>query len=904
MITSSHLGARSVSKLLLALAAVISLEAASAAPKTRLLVDLSSKPASWGLSAFDLCILRVDADVNLEAAHALGNKCLARVPLFEVPTNSPAALRAQQLGVPLLDGSARGISRLDATHPRWTSVVVHELVETAAERSFDGVVLCGLETISQDAERAAVLRVLTLIKATYPDKMLFMEGGFDLLSEARRHLDGILFMEGSGEQEKRRLERRLQESARLGVQSYVVAFADPEQPGEIAPRTERLRELGSVPFFTTQALEGVNLGPLQEITRRVLVLHSGAARESFTARVLHGSLEWLGYQVIYEDAGNASAANLLPAHVGVNAVILDESLKLSAERQKNLADLIVRLRGQNLPFLLTGQPWQKEADWAAVAASLGLQGSGKKIAKPESAAIHQVETTWLMERGSVTARTQGMQDLRAPAESRVALSVKADGSVYDQVFLTSWGGMWLDPLASQLGSQINPLPFLENWLASQPMAPVADTTSLDGQRLLVTQVTAEGFAETSSLPGLPLAAEVLCEDVLRRYALPMTVSVCEGDVRGWTPGHEVRNALRHEEAARAIFGLGHVEAASYSFSRPATWTGNEPVSGTLNASAPAGKRGMEREVAGSLAYIHREFLPAGRGVALMNWPLGTEPTKEAVAFSRSMGVENIETVSQPVNAGRATALPMRSWGRDDHFQTLFTTSRKGKTLDAQSAITEALRTGQNRWLSPVQVSLNFQDAASESTLHQVKKLLDWCASQPLQAITAGQYARLSRDAARTRVFQTGPSRWIIVNNGHARTLRLPISAGVPDLPRCTGVAGFVQQGDQVYIHTLGLRRTELVLRSDPTRDHLRLASSSASVHYLESASSRALLQVSHSRPVEMTFAGMMPGSICQMIANGQPEYLMADTSGRIEFTVPAQATVQLRILPAHQSAMR
>jgi hypothetical protein len=54
----------------------------------------------------------------------------------------------------------------------------------------------------------------------------------------------------------------------------------------------------------------------------------------------------------------------------------------------------------------------------------------------------------------------------------------------------------------------------------------------------------------------------------------------------------------------------------------------------------------------------------------------------------------------------------------------------------------------------------------------------------------------------------------------------------------------------------------------------------------------------------MTFAGMMPGSICQMIANGQPDYLMADTSGRIEFTVPAQATVQLRILPAHQSAMR
>ena len=54
----------------------------------------------------------------------------------------------------------------------------------------------------------------------------------------------------------------------------------------------------------------------------------------------------------------------------------------------------------------------------------------------------------------------------------------------------------------------------------------------------------------------------------------------------------------------------------------------------------------------------------------------------------------------------------------------------------------------------------------------------------------------------------------------------------------------------------------------------------------------------------MTFEGILPGTMCQMIANGAPDYLMADTEGRIEFTVPSQATIQLRILPTHQSAMR
>jgi hypothetical protein len=96
----------------------------------------------------------------------------------------------------------------------------------------------------------------------------------------------------------------------------------------------------------------------------------------------------------------------------------------------------------------------------------------------------------------------------------------------------------------------------------------------------------------------------------------------------------------------------------------------------------------------------------------------------------------------------------------------------------------------------------------------------------------------------------------------------------------------------------------LIMRDKPTLDHLRLTSSSSSVRYLESASSRALLQVSNARPVELNFHGIAPGSIIQMIANGKPDYLMADTRGSIDFIVPGQSTVQLRILPAHQSVMR
>lgn len=893
----------------LSVISAISLSFAVAAPQTRLLLDLSERPEPLGLSAFDLCILRVDAKVDLEAAHALGNKCLARVPLFEVAADSPAAILAQKLDVPLLEGSAQGYFRLDATHPRWAQVVVHELVETAAERGFNGVVLSGLETISQDAERAAVLAVLPLLKAAYPDKQVFLEGGYSLLHEARRYLDGILFMESkdADKDDLIRDERKVREATRQGVQPYYVGYGQPGSTADLAARASRIRELGGVPFFTTQELAGVNLGPLQETVRRVLVLHSGAAQESYTARVLHGSLEWLGYQIIYHDASLESSSAWLPEHISINAVILDQSLSLNQERQTSLVSLVSGLRNENVPLLITGQPWESATDWNRVTQILDLKGTGKSIAKAGETVVHQVESTLIMNRGSTSPRTTGLREVRAAAEgSQILLATRTAGTVCHQIFLSAWGGFWLDPLAVDAGPQLDPLPFLERFLATQAVSPVVDTTSLDGQRLLITHIEADGFAETSDQPGLPLAAEVMLEKVIDKYSLPMTVAVCEGDVRGWTPGLDARQSMRLQQAARSIFALPSVEAASGGLSRPTSWQGGKPLGGTLNSSAGSTPLILEREVAGSLAFLHHQMLNTDRAMGLMSWPQDSFPSREAVAFSRDMGVENLILQTQTTLTGRTPALPPRSWGLGTHFSTIMTRSPLSQgTPEVEAFISEARRTGQDRWLSPVQLSLSFRDAARSASLRQVERLLDWCASQPLQAVTAGHYARMMRDAARTRVFQTGPNRWIIVNEGYARTLRLPVSAGVPDLARCTGVVGFVRQGDQIYIHTLGLRRTGLVMRTEAEPDYLRLASSSASVRYLEAGSRRALLQVAHTRPVEFAFEGMKPGTMCQMLANGLPEYHMADTRGRIEFIVPGQSTVHLRVLPeTPRAAMR
>ena len=266
---------------------------ASAVNPVRLMVDLSPTPDAVMLSAFDLCIVDAAAKVDLEDQQTLGNKMLARMNVFEVEEHSVAAGAAQSVGVPLLEATRQGFVRLDATHPNWVPLVVHRIVQAAAERGFDGFVLTGLETVSHDAERAACLQALAQLDKAYPDKQLVIEDALDLVPEAHRYLEGVLMLD-SNETAPRR-EQRIREVKRLGVSPLVVEYipADLSQ-SEMVQRTQRYRSMGAVPFFTTPSLNGTHLGPLQEVTRRIMVIHSGSARETFAAKVFQGSLEWLG----------------------------------------------------------------------------------------------------------------------------------------------------------------------------------------------------------------------------------------------------------------------------------------------------------------------------------------------------------------------------------------------------------------------------------------------------------------------------------------------------------------------------------------------------------------------------------------------------------------------------------
>jgi len=135
-------------------------------------------------------------------------------------------------------------------------------------------------------------------------------------------------------------------------------------------------------------------------------------------------------------------------------------------------------------------------------------------------------------------------------------------------------------------------------------------------------------------------------------------------------------------------------------------------------------------------------------------------------------------------------------------------------------------------------------------------------------------------------------------------LRLDPAAGVPDMGRSSGIAGYAVIAGQLYIHTMGRERTELVMRPNPSGNTLHLASAGGSLEILEMTARRATVRVRDWHPVTVVFAGLPARSACLVRTDSTNQQLQADAKGRLELVLPAGAIASLQPQPPIHAALR
>jgi polysaccharide biosynthesis protein PelA len=897
---SSHTPLRQISKssqllrklLLGAVFSTAGLMAADLSSVRHLYLDQSLRPDPRSVAAFDLSVLHPQAKVDMEPGHALGNRYLALLDIVHYQTGTRAAMLAAERLMASKPSATDPRGRLaDLAHPEWIPWVVESLADPAAKKGFDGFVLSLGGEASSPASREALLKLAATLRQRFPDKRLLLDLRSGLGSEAVRVADGFLAL-GVYTRESRtggldwtpiaevqRLTRHIRSVQMQGMRVFAVDYAPAKDRSAAREAAQRLTSIGALPFITTPAMSGVNLGPLEEISRRVLVLHgwdakhtgqaAPAAESTATALFMRPALEWLGCEL---DFCSANGPDFLPASLDFSAVVLDSGLVLNDAQQRSLAAWLPSLRAKKIPLLLTSMPFTDETARQQALLHLDLGGSAKPVSRLVKASVAGIDSTLIGAGSRIQGRALGFLNLTAPTDSRVVLAIRGEDALdtehrFDQAFLATWGGACIDPMLGTTGPQVDLPAFLAAWLGSDRSAPVPDTTTRDGRRVFYSHIESTGFSTPSTLPGFPLCAEVMRDRILDRYLLPVTVSVCEADLRCWFPGQQGEAALRLEHTARSIFEMLQVQAASNSFTRPSTWTAGTDIAAKLNDRAQTARHDMEREIAGSMNYIHRRLLPVGKDVNLMLWPQNAAPTPEALRFCESMSIENLPAA--PIGTPAAV-------------------------LDSKSVR-----------LEPVAVRSRFENVRTEQGIATLEKNLDACAAAPLHAMTAAAYAASVRDARHTRILRAAENHWIILNQGECRTLRLPASVGVPDMTRCIGVSGFNTHAGQLYIHTLGGARTELVLTREKAARHIHLVESSAPVEFMDLSSRRATFHVRDLRPVEVVFGGFEPRGQCAYLENGRPYTVNADANGIVRLELVCRATVSIQSLPPSvEAAMR
>jgi hypothetical protein len=373
---------------------------------------------------------------------------------------------------------------------------------------------------------------------------------------------------------------------------------------------------------------------------------------------------------------------------------------------------------------------------------------------------------------------------------------------------------------------INPFEFFRKALRLEN-SPVADTTTENGVRLLLSHIDADGFESRVERPGGPLAVAELRERILKKYRIPTTYSVITSTLGDH--GLNLQQAPVLQAEAREIFSLPWIEAGSHTFSHPFYWQNTETAKQGYNAQylpIPGYSFNLDAEIGGSAAFIDKYLLPFGKKTKLLQWSGDCTPGPEALSASYSASLGNINGGDTLITESNKSVTAVAPLGVDkggwfqvfapNQNENMYTNLWTGPFYGYRRVIETFKLTDSPRRLKPINIYYHTYSVTKEASRRALEDVYDWTLAQKPYAIFTSEYVNKVLDFNRTVVTRSN-NGWLIRNKGDLRQMRVPISAGYPDLLASRGVIGFSDHNDQRYIHLAPGGEAFLAMTSTPPR---------------------------------------------------------------------------------------
>lgn len=831
---------------------------------------------------------------------------------------------------------------LDQSQPGWPSFFAEQVIKPLWDAGYRGFFLDTLDSYQlvarTEADRArqeaGLVAVIRELRKRYPEARLIFNRGFEILPQV--HPDAFAVAAESifqGWSQARKSYQPVPAADRewlLGQLGRVkqeyklpVLAIDYVPPGkrDLARETAaRIRELGFIPWVSNPELDMLGVGEIEVMPRKVLMIQNGADSEYDlinTQGLRFGTmpLNYLGYTVEYLDARQPLPAYPLAGRYAGVAVWLD---KPTGKEGKSLAAWLEKQVAAGVPVALLGEMDFLLAGGAAK--RLGLKYSTPPIGRAPLR-ITRRESIARFEVDPVQERQTFFSLQAIGGKPLLTLTDDRDNS-QEAVAITPWGGYAINPhvLVDRLGVQrnkegegdggknvrwvINPIEFMRQAL-KLPDMPVPDVTTESGRRLLMVHMDGDGFASKAEFPGAPYAAEVLRDRILKKYPLPATISVIQGEIapNGMYPA--LSSTL--EKIARSIFAMPQVEIASHSFSHPFSWemasqknkTGDE----SYHLSIPGYIFDLQSEIPGSIRYIESRLAPPGKRVKVFLWTGNCNAGADALELTERSGVLNMndgDTLITRSNPSLALVAPL-GVAKKGRFQVyapnqnenVYTNNWTGPFYGYERVIETFELTGAPFRLKPIDIYFHTYSASKPASLNALDKVFRWALEQETTPVQASDYIRKVLDFNHLVVARS-PDGWRVRGAENLRELRAPAALGQPDLGASRAVAGFNRHGDNLYLH-LADSEADIRLRPDAA-DTPYLVSANARVERMTRASAAG------SSTLSLTLRGQVPlkftltmDARCAVRADGHPIKAVSKGNGVGHFSIRNHAIEELRV---------
>ncbi len=693
-----------------------------------------------------------------------------------------------------------------------------------------------------EKQQKALIEFVHKLHQKYPKSKIIINRGFEILDKIHNDIDGVVaesLLKRYNHDKKEYIDvpkadrewllGRFKEAKKLKLDVISIEYSD-QNKTERLKIAKAVKKLGVIPYVTDGLLQDQGECAVERVRRDVLILFNQSIFKDNNAvysdvhLLAAMPLEYLGYVPILYDIANQE----LPPNIDdrYHAIIVwsdgktKNNEKLYAWSQKAKAQGVKILFLNNFGFTPTRER---------------LQSFGIEREKNQNRLLDPTKISYQAgyQAYEIPASIDFEEELLHPKQSKKILSVEyKNGQESSPLAITPWGGYargnaFLLSIEHESFWTVDPFKFFKEALALDTI-PLPDPTTEAGRRILFVHVDGDGFMEVVRTDPSLLSTEYLIDKIYKKYPIPQTVSLIEGEVS--PEGLYPKLSPKMQKIARELYQIPWIEPASHTLSHPFFWGEADEQFKTKQQAQHHKVAKVKRQVEEGHGHGHlpipnypkfnlkREtidsvdfalsFAPQSKQKErVLFWSGDCLPTRIVLAYTERNGIVAMNGGDTTIKRSTPWLSHVAPYGlqREDYWQiytgqqneNVYTNDWLGPFWGYRDAVDTFELTEKPRRLKPINIYYHFYSGSKLASLKAVEEVYDWAVKQKTSKLYASQYIKKGRGFYRTAIAKIDGG-YEIRNSGYLRTMRFEREVEI-DLRASRGVAGYVHHQGVTYI---------------------------------------------------------------------------------------------------------